>query len=150
MPLTPTLVVAAKPPLNEIPGENQFTGGFRAFPWGLPASLQERADAVLGKYFHYLPLQNKDVTHLTTTFTPLQLSKKLSDSGVLAQVSLLITFPFNPAANKYEFHVQSLVKEGRALSDDLRATNNSEIVQAADSFVDGLVQEMKSQGLRPQ
>jgi hypothetical protein len=146
VPLKPTVTVAAKAPLNEVPGENQFPSGFRAFSWDASSSLQERVDDVLGRYFHYLPRENNKLTYLATTFSPLELSRKLSQSGVVAQVSLLVSFPWDPVARKYSFHVQSLVKEGRTLSDELRATNNGDILAAADAFVDRLVLEMKKGG----
>jgi hypothetical protein len=149
VPLQPTVIVAAKPPLNEVPGENQFPSSYRSFTWGLPISLQERANVVLGHYFHYLPHENDKLTYLATTYTPLSINKKLSDSGVLAQVALLLSFPYDPETGKYSFHVQSLVKEGRALSDTFQSTNNPDIVRAADGFVDKLVAEMKVGQTKP-
>jgi hypothetical protein len=144
VPLQETTIVAAKPPLNEIPSDNQFSQGFHSYAWELPSSLQERANAVLAKYFIYYPHENNKLIYLTTTYTPLSLSKKLSDDGVLAEVALLLSFPFDPANGKYSFHVQYSVKEGRVLSDELRPTDSSEIIQAANKFADKIVAEMKA------
>lgn len=149
VPLKPTVIVAAKPPLNEVPGENQFPSGYRSFTWDQLISLQERANAVLGQYFHYLPHENNKLTYLATTYTPLSLDKKLADNGVLAQLALLLSFPYDPATGRYSFHVQSIVQEGRALSDRFESTGNSAIVKAADAFVDKLVAEMKVGQTKP-
>jgi hypothetical protein len=63
---------------------------------------------------------------------------------VLGQVALLISFPDDAATKNYSFHVQSLVKEGRMLSDEFRQTSNVTIVRSADAFVDSLIKEMKA------
>lgn len=144
LPIEETTVVAAKPPLNEIPGDNEFSSGIHSYTWEVPVSLQERANAVLAKYFIYSPHENNKLTYLATTYTPLPLNKKLADDGVLAELALLLSFPYDPASGKYSFHVQYLTKEGRALSDELRQTDNPEILQAANNFVDQIVVEMKT------
>jgi hypothetical protein len=147
--LEETAVVAAKPPLIDIPNDNQFSQGSLPYIWDSPSSLQERANAVLKKYFLLLPHENNSYTYLATTYTPLPLNKRLADSGILAQIALLISFPSDPATKKYSFHVRYAAKEGRPLSDDLRSTNNAEILRLANSFVDNIVTEMKAGGGRP-
>ena len=144
VPLQETAVVAAKPPLNEVPTENQFPPGYRSYTWELPTSLQERANTVLAKYFNYLPRESNKLTYLATTYTQLPLNKKLTNSGVQAQLALLLSFPHDLATDKYSFHVQYSAKEGRALSDELRPTNNGEILGAANDFVDKIIAEMKA------
>ena len=62
--------------------------------------------------------------------------------GVVAQVSLLLSFPHDVAPDKYVFRVHVLTKEGRALSDEMRATTNENVVNAANKFVDDLVAEL--------
>jgi hypothetical protein len=145
VPLKETIYKAAKPPLNEVPSQKDFSPGFRSYTWELPTSLQERANQVLAHYFLYLPQENNRLTYLTTTFAPLTLSKKLTDSGVMAQLALLLSFPYDPTTGKYSFHIQYAAKEGRALSDELRPTSNVEILKAANDFVDKIVAEMKSE-----
>jgi hypothetical protein len=144
VPFQETTVVAAKPPLNEVPPDTAFSAGYRSYTWESPASLQERANAVLAKYFNYQPHENNKLTYLATTYTQLPLNKKLADRGVLAQLALLLSFPYDPAQRKYSFHVQYSAKEGRPLSDELRATNDGEILGAANEFVDKIVAEMRS------
>jgi hypothetical protein len=139
--LRETVVVAAKPPVTEIPNENDFSPAFRAFTWDARQSLLERANAILGRHFRYLPRESKDVTYLTTTFAPLPL--RGVQEGVLGQVALLMSFPYPAsAAGSFDFRVQSLVKEGRSHSDDYRPTNNPIFVKAADILVDQLIAEM--------
>jgi hypothetical protein len=146
VPLKETAAVAAKPPLNEVPTENQFPPGYRSYTWELPISLQDRANTVLAKYFNYQPHENDKLTYLATTYTPLVLDKKLTEKGIQAQVALLLSFPYDSGAGKFSFHIQYLAKEGRALSDELRLANNGEILAAAKDFVDGIVAAMKSKG----
>jgi hypothetical protein len=144
VPIQETMVVAAKPPLNQIAGDNQFSQAYRAYSWEQPTPLQERANTVLAKYFNYLPRENNKLTYLATTYTQLPLDKKFTDRGVLAQVALLLSFPYDPTTGKYSFHVQYSAKEGRALSDELKSTNNEDILRAANEFVDKIVSEMKT------
>ncbi len=144
VPLQETAVVAAKPPLNEVPTENQFPPGYRSYTWELPMSLQERANTVLAKYFNYLPHENNKLTYLATTYTQLPINKKLTDRGVQAQLALLLSFPYDPLTGRYSFRVQSTIKEGRALSDELRPTNNAEILAAANDFTDKIIAELKA------
>lgn len=93
-PLAPTAVVAAKPPLNELPREEQFPAAFRTFPWKHPSSLQEAANTVLARYFRYLPNESNDTVFLTTTFAPLQAQSL--PSGVLGRLALRFSFPHDP------------------------------------------------------
>jgi hypothetical protein len=141
--LTETVIVAAKPPLNVIPHEAEFPPSFRAFTWESQASLLERANVVLGRYFSYLPREFQQKTYLATTFTPLRLSGMRE--GVLGQTALLLSFPYNPHPGKLVFHVQSIVREGRSLSDEYKLTGNQAIVDAASKLVDRIVAEMKGE-----
>jgi hypothetical protein len=144
VPLQETVIVAAKPPLMEIPDESQFPGASQTLTWDSPSSLHERANTVLAKFFRYDPRSDKGVVYLRTTFTPLQL--KSVPEGVTAQVALLLSFPDQPEAGKYSFRIQSLVREGRTHSDEFRPTSNPEVVHSADLFVSNLIAEMKASG----
>jgi hypothetical protein len=140
--LKETVIVAARPPLTQIPSEHDFDTAFRSFIWNSASPFKERANTVLGEYFHYLPRISNDVTFLATTFAPIPLQGVAN--GVLGQIALLFSFPYDVAASQYAFRVQSLVREGRALSDQFRATTNTAILSSGDRFVDKLVGEMKS------
>jgi hypothetical protein len=98
--LMETVTVAATPPLNEVPTNDNFPSSYRSFPWPASKSLQERANTVLGKYFNYLPRDDNRITYLSTTYTPLPLSSELTRRGVVAQVSLLLSFPHDVAGDK--------------------------------------------------
>jgi hypothetical protein len=141
VPLRATAVVAAKPPLNEI--ETSFPDGYRSFVWDRPASLQERANLVLAKYFLYLPRGENKLTYLATTYTPLMLDNRMSATGVQARVALMISFPYEESPARYSFRVQYSVKEGRALSDQFRTTSNADIMKFANGFVENLISELK-------
>jgi len=141
VPIRETAVVAAKPPLNEV--ETRFPSSYRSFVWDRPASLQERANSVLAKYFLYWPHEDNKLTFLATTYTPLMLDNDMSATGVLARVALMISFPYEEVPGKYSFRVQYSVKEGRALSDEFRSTGNASIMKFANGFVENLISEMK-------
>lgn len=142
VPLEETVVLAAKPPLMELPDESQFKGGVWEPTWDSPSSLHERANAVLGKYFRYEPRSDKGVVYLRTTFTPLHLTGVRE--GVIAKLALLLVFPDQPESDKYPFSIKSLVKEGRSHSDEYRDTSNPAIAEAAKQFVANLVADMKA------
>ena len=141
VPLVETIVPAGDAPLSDVPGDNEFQNAFRSFIWESPESLQQRANYVLGKHFHYSPREDHDVMFLATTFAPLPLMEVRN--GILARIALRLSFPYDPKSGKYAFHVQTLIKEGRALSDDYRSTNDPAIVRSADAFVDSIVKEMQ-------
>ncbi len=141
LPLIETAIVAAKPPLNEVPSESQFPEQFRSFQWESSDSFHVHADAVLGRYFRYLPSERNHTTYIVTTFAPLQLQNL--PSGVLGQVALLLSFPYNKNSGSYSFHIQSLVREGRTHSEEYRPTSRAEIIRASDKLVDGLVTELQ-------
>lgn len=142
VPLEETMVVAAKPPLMEVPDEGQFKGGVWEPTWDSTDSLHERANAVLGKYFRYEPRSDKGVVYLRTTFTPLPLTDVRE--GVIAKLALLLVFPDRPESDRYSFSIKSLVKEGRSHSDEFRDTSNPAVTEAARLFVTNLVAEMKA------
>jgi hypothetical protein len=142
VPLIETVTVAATPPMNEVPTTDEFPSSYRSFPWHAARSINERANMVLGKYFNYLPRDDNQITYLSTTYTPLPLSSDLTRKGIVAQVSLLLSFPHDVAGDKYMFRVRVLPKEGRTLSDQMRATASEHIVAAANKFVDDLVAEL--------
>lgn len=141
VPIKETVVVAAKAPLNYVPPQQEFPAAFRSEVWSSAASLQDRVNAVLRKYFSYMPSDDNKVNYVATTFTPLQVDKL--PAGATAQLALLISFPHDAAANRYSFRVHSLVEEGRLLSDDTRPTSNPNIQKSADRFVDQLINEIK-------
>jgi hypothetical protein len=140
--LVETVSVAARPPLNVVPTNDEFPPSYRSFPWQSSKSLQERANTVLGKYFNYLPRDDNQITYLSTTYAPLQLASEMTRSGVVAHVSLLLSFPHDVVGDKYIFRVHVLTKEGRTLSDEMRATTNEKLISAANKFVDDLVVEL--------
>jgi hypothetical protein len=142
VPLEETVVVAAKPPLMQVPDESQFQGGVWEPTWDSPDSLHERANAVLGKYFRYEPRSDKGVVYLRTTFTPLPLTGVRE--GVIAKLAILLVFADRPESDKYPFSIKSLVKEGRSHSDEYRDTSNPAVAEAAKLFVTNLVAEMKA------
>lgn len=142
VPLKETVVVAANPPLLGVPDETAFPAEFQSFIWDSPKSFQERANTVLAKTFRYQPRQNKELTLLKTTFTPLTL--KGAPAGVRAQIALLLSFPYDPQTGRYSFHVQSLVMEGRTHSDEFRPTSDPLILHSVDSFLNNIIEEMKT------
>jgi hypothetical protein len=142
-----TVIAAAKPPLNLVPNEKDFSSAFQSFPWEGSASFTESSNSVLNRHCRYLPREEKGVTYLLTTFAPVPLPDNPGlPQGVTAQVALLISFPHDATSRRSFFHVQSVVREGRSHSDEYRVTTDPAILAAADSFISTLVAEMKTQG----
>lgn len=139
--LKETVVVASGAPLNYVPSDGEFPAAFRSYAWTSSTPLQERLNGVLRKYFSYMPHDENKVNYISTTFTPLQIEKLAR--GTTAHVALLISFPHDATQGKYWFHVKSLVREGRVLSDSTRPTNNESIQRAASEFVDQLIKEIE-------
>jgi hypothetical protein len=142
VPLRPTITVASKTPLNQVPRDEEFPPQFRSYPWNQAEAFQVRANSVLGAYFHYLPHEVNKLDYLATTYTPLTLPADLSKNGVTAVLALLFTFPFDATTSKYSIHVQSLVKEGRTHGDIVKPTDEPRILSAADTFLDKLIREL--------
>jgi len=145
VPLQETTVVASKPPRLDLPSIDDFPRDFQSFIWDSPKVLQERAQIVLGKYFHIATgadcRKDAETESLITTFVPLDLKNAVP--GATAQVALLVSFPCQPKSDKYAFQVKSRVMEGRTHSDEARSTRNPDIVKSADDFVRSLVVEMR-------
>jgi hypothetical protein len=142
VPLTETVVIAAKPPLNEVPDEHQFPRALRSFRWDRDEPIQAHADEVLSKYFRYSPQENNNVVTLTTTFAPIPLPA--NNSGLTGQVALSLSFPARPEVGGSILLARSIVREGRSHSDEYRVTGNLALTKAADAFIDALIAEMKA------
>lgn len=138
-PLQETIIVAAPPPLIELARDTDFPAGFRSYRWRSRASLPERTFAVLGKTYHYRPFEAEGRSFVVTNFATVGDLPK----DITAQVAVLLSFPYDRAAGAYDFHVQSLVREGRSHSDDYRPTANAAVLRAADAFVSRLVDEIQ-------
>jgi hypothetical protein len=146
VPLKETTVVASKPPRLDLPAIDDFPRDFQTFVWDSRNALQERAQIVLGKYFHLATgpdcRNEADMESMRTTFVPLDLKNTVP--GATAQVALLVSFPCKPRSDKYSFQVKSRVMEGRTHSDEARSTRNSDILNLSDEFVRKLVAEMRT------
>lgn len=141
IPLHPTLSVAAKPPLTEIANITEFPLAFSAYPSSASAPpLPIRMNAVLGQHFRYRPFESDGRTFIVTTFAPLPL--RGVREGVVAEIALLLSFPYDRDTGQYNFHIQSLIREGRTHSDDFRPTTDDTIVSAARAYVDGIAKEL--------
>lgn len=140
IPLHPTLSVAAKPPLTEIANITEFPLAFSAYPSSAVPPLPMRMNAVLGQHFRYRPFESDGRTFIVTTFAPLPL--RGVREGVVAEIALLLSFPYDRETGQYNFHIQSLIREGRSHSDDFRPTTDDTIVSAARTYVDGIAKEL--------
>jgi hypothetical protein len=142
--LKETVAVAAKPPLNEIPNENEFDPAFRAFPWETKNSLAGRANVVLGKYFAYQPREIDNVTEFLTTFAPLD--KTVDGQRIIGRVAMLLAFPYDKTrAGSFTMRVRTLVQEGRLRSDVYKKASDQVVLRAATEFVDKVMSEIASE-----
>jgi hypothetical protein len=132
-PLHETVVVAAKPPLTEIPSANLFEKAYKTYEWNSDRSLGQYLDDLLNKHFHYLPVTVDGNSTITTSFAPVDLPN--APNGTLARVALMITFPHDISGKDYRFYVSTYLLEGRSHSDDFRPTSDPNIVAACDHFL---------------
>ncbi len=140
-------IVAATPPLTEVPDESLFPLAFQTYYSAASHALPAAANVVLRKYFRYLPHESEKKTYLVTTFTPLDDSNL--PPTIRSKVALLLSFPYDIHEDKCSFHVQSLVYEGRSHSKDFRLTTNELIVKNANAFIEKLAAEMKQMSENP-
>jgi len=140
VPIRETIISAAKPPLNEIANETEFPSAHRAFPWRDRATFLARANSVLGRYFRYRPSERDGKTFIITTFAPLEVPS--ARRGIIGQIAVLLSFPYNPEGDSYYFRVQSLIREGRTHSDEFHLTSDAGLTRAGAEFVDQLVTEL--------
>ena len=131
-----TTVVAAKPPLNQIPPIAEFETTHKAYAWKSNRSLQQHLDDLLNSHFRYLPLEHQKSSTIVTSFAPLALAG--SPNGTIAQVALLISFPHESVPGEFRFYVQTDLQEGRSHSDDFHQTSDPRIVDACDRFLANL------------
>lgn len=132
-PLHETVVLAAKPPLTDIPLANLFEKGYRTYEWNSDRSLSQYLDDLLNKHFHYFPVTVDGSSTITTSFAPVDLPN--APNGTLARVALIITFPHDMSGKGYRFYVSTYLVEGRSHSDDFRPTSDPNIVAACDHFL---------------
>jgi len=64
--LKETAAVAAKPPLNRIPNDEEFDPAIRTFRWTSKDSLQQKANAILGMYVSFRPREVGGISQFTT------------------------------------------------------------------------------------
>src|ERR1051325_6976606 len=144
IPLVETLITASKPPLQDIAPESEFPEAFRVYQWRGVTHLSVRANAVLNRHFKYKTSQKDGRTVLVTTFTPI--NANIGNPAILGRIALILSFPFNESGDACDLRVQSLVQEGRVLSDEFRSTSNFALIRAGDKFVESLVASMRREG----
>jgi Type III restriction enzyme, res subunit len=114
--LKETVAVAAKPPLNKVPADEDFDPALRdVFRWTSDQSFQVRLGAVLGKYYvSYEPRGVDGVTEFATTFAPVKAT--VGDQSVPGRVAMLFSFPYNKDSAGLSIRVRTLAQEGRPKS----------------------------------
>ena len=137
-----TVAIAASGSMTEIPWD--FPPGIKVYDWNTAKSLQQSANRILRKYFEIREYEQQNINFIATTFAELDSSKL--PKGVTGRVALQLSFPFDPSTQTFSLHVQSIVQEGRELSEDFRPAESPIVVQEAGRFVDFLVSEIKAGG----
>ena len=143
--ITPRIHPSASPPTMDVPPESAFPTAYQSFPWTSSAPLIAAANDVLRRYFRYEPRNSDNLTRLFTTYAVLPHSAGAPD--VPAKIALLLSFPHDPATNRYSLHVRTSVLEGRSRSDVYKTASDDAVLRAADRFVGQLVAQM--QGVHP-
>jgi hypothetical protein len=140
VPLQETLVLAARPPQTEIPQE--FPQAVKIYEWDAAKSLQQNANDVLNRYFHIKVFEVREINFIATTYADIDSSEL--PKGMIGQIALQFSFPFDPSTQTFSLHVQSVVREGRELSDEFKPAFTPVLLKEADKFVDKIVNEIKS------
>ena len=140
VPLEPTVVVAAQPPLTEIPAS--FPDQARRFGWDASKPLQPHANDILNQHFRYKPYDQDGVHFIATTFATFPIPH--APEGNIGLVAIQLSFPYDPNAKTFSLRVQSIVREGRELSKVTKPAESPAVLQAADSFIDGIIGEIRS------
>jgi hypothetical protein len=140
VPLQETLALAARPPLTEIPQE--FPQQFKIYDWNATKSLQQSANTTLNQYFHVRVFEEGDVNFIETTYA--EINSPELPKGMIGQLALQFSFPFNPTTQTFSLHVQSVVREGRELSEDFKPAFTPVVLKEADKFIEKIVNEIKN------
>jgi hypothetical protein len=138
--LKETVAVAAKPPLNKVPADEDFDKSIRVFRWSSDRSFQARAGAAIGKYVSYEPREMGGITEFATTFAPIEATT--GDSNVPGRVAMLFSFPYDKDPTGFSVHVRILAQEGRPKSDEYRNSGDPAILKSANEFVDKIVGDL--------
>jgi len=141
--LKETVAVAAKPPLNKVPADEDFDKAIRVFRWTSGQSFQVRAGVVLGKYVSYEPREVGGIIQFVTTFAPIEAT--IADQRVPGRVAMLFAFPYDKGSSGFSIHVRTVTQEGRPKSDDYRNTGDQAILKSANAFVDKIVSDLGMQ-----
>lgn len=127
----------------ELPKESEFPTAVRtgvsARP---PAAFQPRAVEVINKHFlaGFFPRENNKIIYNITTYRGLGGLPR----NTQGEVAVMVSHPYDPAADRVTFRVQYIVRERRALSgfrsDGIDLTTRT----AAEAFIALLIDELKS------
>jgi hypothetical protein len=142
-PLRETVIAAAKPPLDQMPKEEEFSQSLREFAWTSKHSVLVQVTSVISRHFRYQSRESQGITYLRTTFAPVPLPG--TSEGVLCRVALLVTIP-SGGASAVRLDVHSMVQEGRSHSDEFRPATDPAMEAAANAYVDRLVAEIRTGG----
>ena len=63
---------------------------------------------------------------------------------MIGQIALQFSFPFDPTTQTFSLHVQSVVREGRELSDEFKPAFTPALLKEADKFISRVVDEIKT------
>jgi hypothetical protein len=140
VPLQETLALAARPPLTDIPQE--FPREVKIYDWNATKSLQQSANRTLNHYFQIREFEENNINFITTTYA--EINSPELPKGVIGQIALQFSFPFDPTTQTFSLHVQSAVREGRELSDEFKPAFTPVLLREADKFINRVVDEIKT------
>ncbi len=138
---------------TEFPEESRFPTFFRSNTWTPPATFPLAAVNVIQKYFPsgYNARQTGQVNYLVTTYRNLQVPNPNNDSiiqNLRSQIAIIVSQPYDPAGNKFTYHIQFVARDRPRLSTTWRYGDdrNAATISAAQAFIDRLIAELGATG----
>jgi len=144
VPVEETVQVAtATAPRLDFPRESDFPSAFRTY--AVSASATKLRDVVYQTLQASFQIEPRDDNHLTRVTTSYQsLPMRNGPRNITGQIALRVSFPFDESTGQLHYRVQQSIREGRSSSDDWRQPTTAEVIQAADSFVQNLVESLNA------
>jgi hypothetical protein len=128
----------------DVPEESNFPQTYRSGVWSYSASFQKVANTVLNKLFDdgYRAYDKDKVNYLLTTYASLE----GLPGNLIAEISVLLSHPYNPGSNKFEYRVQFKVRERRIKSGNWRNELSEETKRVSEKFIKDLLEELQVVG----
>jgi hypothetical protein len=133
-------------PAPDFPDESDFPKSYRSGVWVFSSSFQIITNDVLNKAFPsgYKAYSANNLNYSQTTFTRL----RNLPVNLVGEIAVLVSHPYDVRNKTFEYHIQFLVREKRIQSAKWRYESSDETRQAAEAFIDNLIQKLEEEAKR--